>query len=174
MSVGSGSAFSIGQPTRRHGPRDRDRQGVSQPPHDPRTDHARLSHVHQRTGPGSAIVDRSTRRARCRVCQSSADSWRAGATVARRRGEFVERPNAYLYETGGLRRTHERGHQNIAKRLLVQAAACNLGLFMRRLIGIGTPRGLQGRVAAVIGLLVSVWHMVTRPVHRGFRAVAAS
>jgi transposase len=87
-----------------------------------------------------------------------------GRRLLRRRGEFLERPNAHLYETGGLRRTHVRGHKNVAKRLLVQAAACNLGLFMRRLIGIGTPRGLQGRLAAVIGLLVSVWRMVNRAV----------
>jgi hypothetical protein len=30
----------------------------------------------------------------------------------------------------------------------------NLGLVMRHLIGIGTPRGLQGRVAAVIAALL--------------------
>ena len=35
------------------------------------------------------------------------------------------------------------------KRLLVHVAACNLGLWMRTLTGIGTPRGLQGRFAAV-------------------------
>jgi len=28
-------------------------------------------------------------------------------------------------------------------------------------IGIGTPRGLQGRLAAVIALLVAVWCIVT-------------
>jgi transposase len=30
-----------------------------------------------------------------------------------------------------MRRTHLRGHGNILKRLLVHAAACNLGLWMR-------------------------------------------
>ncbi|MGZ8478848.1 MAG: transposase, partial [Candidatus Binatia bacterium] len=72
-----------------------------------------------------------------------------GKRLMRLRGELLERPNAHLYETGGMRRTHLRGHGNILKRLLVHVAACNLGLWMRTLTGIGTPRGLQGRLAAV-------------------------
>ena len=75
-----------------------------------------------------------------------------GKRLLRRRGELLERPNAHLYETGGMRRTHLRGHANILKRLLVHASGFNLGLFMRTLTGMGTPRGLQGRVAAVAAL----------------------
>jgi transposase len=70
--------------------------------------------------------------------------------------ELLERPCAHLYETGGLRRTHVRGHTNVLKRLLIHASAFNLGLWMRKLFGIGTPRALQGRVLAlqsVFGLL---------------------
>ena len=63
----------------------------------------------------------------------------------RRRGEYVERTFAHVYDTGGLRRTYLRGHQNILKRLIVHAGAFNLGLLMRHAIGRGTPRGLQGR-----------------------------
>lgn len=80
-----------------------------------------------------------------------------GKRLLRRRGELLERPNAHLYETGGMRRVHLRGHDNILKRLLVQASAGNLGLWMRRLIGIGTPRGLQGRPTATIAALVTLW-----------------
>ena len=69
-----------------------------------------------------------------------------GLALQRRRSEHLERPNAHLYETGGLRRTHVRGHANILKRLLIQTRAFNLGLLMRTLIGVGTPRGLQGRL----------------------------
>src|SRR4029450_10936354 len=61
-----------------------------------------------------------------------------------RRGEYVERTFAHLYDTGGLRRTYLRGHQNILKRLIVHAGAFNLGLLMRHAIGRGTARGLQG------------------------------
>ena len=42
-----------------------------------------------------------------------------GLALQRRRSEHLERPNAHLYETGGLRRTHVRGHANILKRVLV-------------------------------------------------------
>jgi transposase len=63
----------------------------------------------------------------------------------RRRGEYVERTFAHVYDTGGLRRVHLRGHLNILKRLIVHAGAFNLGLLMRRAFGRGTPRGLQGR-----------------------------
>lgn len=80
-----------------------------------------------------------------------------GQQLMRRRGELLERPNAHLYDTGGMRRTHLRGHGNILKRLLVHAAACNLGLWMRTLTGIGTPRGLQGRLAAVLALCFALW-----------------
>ena len=80
--------------------------------------------------------------------------------MQRRRSEHLERPNAHLYETGGLRRTHVRGHANILKRLLIQTSAFNLGLLMRTLIGVGTPRGLQGRLAAVWALVVALWTRV--------------
>jgi len=80
-----------------------------------------------------------------------------GQQLMRLRGELLERPNAHLYETGGMRRTHLRGHGNILKRLLVHVAACNLGLWMRTLTGIGTPRGLQGRLAAVWAFCFTLW-----------------
>ena len=81
-----------------------------------------------------------------------------GQRLRRLRGERLERTFAHCYETGGMRRTHLRGHGNIVKRLLVHAGGFNLGLVMRALIGVGTPRGLQGRVAAV---LAAVWASLT-------------
>jgi transposase len=70
-----------------------------------------------------------------------------GKRLMRRRGEYVERSFAHVYDTGGFRRTHLRGHQNILKRLLVHAGAFNLGLLMRKAFGRGTPRGRQGLFA---------------------------
>jgi hypothetical protein len=67
-----------------------------------------------------------------------------GPRGLRLRGERLERPFAHLYETGGMRRVHLRGHTNILKRLLTHTSGFNLGLLMRQLIGVGTPRGLQG------------------------------
>jgi hypothetical protein len=62
--------------------------------------------------------------------------------LLRRRGEFLERPFAHLYETGGLRRMHVRGRSNVAKRVLLQAAAFNLPLILRSLMKAGSPRSL--------------------------------
>ena len=84
--------------------------------------------------------------------------------MLRQRGELLERPNAHLYETGRLRRVHLRHHPNILKRVLVHVCGFNLGLLMRQLTGVGTPRSLQGRAAAVctalIGPLVELWERV--------------
>jgi transposase len=79
-----------------------------------------------------------------------------GRRLSRLRSEKVERSFAHCYETGGLRRLHTRGNSNARKRLLIQAAAHNLGLLMRKLHGMGTPRGLQGlcgRLHALLGRL---------------------
>jgi transposase len=80
-----------------------------------------------------------------------------GKRLMRRRGEYVERTFAHVYDTGALRRTYLRGHQNILKRLFVHAGAFNLGLLMRRALGRGTLRGLQGhrRPCFVVWLTVS-------------------
>ena len=62
-----------------------------------------------------------------------------GQRLLRQRGERLEPPNAHLYETGGLRRLHLRGHTNILRRLLVHVCGLNLGLLMRHPTGFG-PR----------------------------------
>ena len=95
---------------------------------------------------------------------------RRGRRLMRQRGERIERSFAHLYDTGGMRRTHLRGHTNILKRLLIHAGGFNLGLIMRHLIGIGTPRGLQGRVAGVIATLLVLLGIVPRR----FTAIAVS
>jgi transposase len=66
-----------------------------------------------------------------------------GKRLQRQRGEKLERTMAHLYETGRMRRVHLRGHSNIIKRLLIHACSLNLGLLMRMLYGVGTPRRLQ-------------------------------
>jgi len=72
-----------------------------------------------------------------------------GKRLLRKRGELLERPFAHCYDTGGMRRTHLRGHRNILKRLLIHVGAGNLGLLMRQLFGAGTPRALQDLAACV-------------------------
>jgi DDE family transposase len=87
---------------------------------------------------------------------------RRGRRLMRQRGERIERSFAHLYETGGMRRTHLRGHANILKRVLIHAGGFNLGLVMRHQIGCGTPRGLQGRSATIMDAVVLLIGMLRR------------
>ena len=64
--------------------------------------------------------------------------------LQRKRSELVERSFAHICETGGARRTWLRGLEQVNKRYKIVAVARNLGLVMRKLFGIGTPRSLQG------------------------------
>jgi transposase len=81
-----------------------------------------------------------------------------GKSLLRRRGELVERSFAHCYETGGMRRTHLRGHQNILKRQLIHVGAFNLSLILRQLMGAGTPREWKNRCGL---LLVRLWLLLT-------------
>jgi transposase len=56
------------------------------------------------------------------------------------RSEKVERSFALILDVGGLRRTWLRGVANVEKRYSIQVAAYNLGLVLRHLFGVGTPR----------------------------------
>ena len=67
----------------------------------------------------------------------------------KRRGEFVERTFAHLYDTGGMRRVHLRKRNNIAKRVLIHAAAFNLSLILRQLLRVGTARQAADLFAAL-------------------------
>ena len=79
-----------------------------------------------------------------------------GKALLRRRGEFLERSFAHAYDTGAMRRTHLRGSENIRKRVLIHIGAFNLGLVMRKLMGKGTPRGLQDSGIKVSALLAQL------------------
>src|ERR1700681_2173614 len=93
-----------------------------------------------------------------------------GKRLLRRRGEFLERPFAHQYETGALRRLHVRGRGNVAKRVLMQAAAFNLALILRSITKAGTPRGLADLrrtlfcvLCRVLAALASLGARVNRP-----------
>jgi len=81
-----------------------------------------------------------------------------GKALLRKRGELLERPFAHCYETGGMRRTHLRGHPNILKRLLIHVAGFNLGLVMRQAFGVGKPRRLQDGLAAALSAFFGLIH----------------
>ena len=69
-----------------------------------------------------------------------------------------------MCETGGMRRVHLKGRDNILKRLLVHAGGFNLALMMRKLFGIGKPRRLQGAFACIFAcfglLLLYAWSVL--------------
>ena len=69
-----------------------------------------------------------------------------GKRLLRQRGEKLERPFAHQFETGAMRRLRVRGLDEVKKKLLLQAAACNLALLLRTKHGAGTPRGLAEAV----------------------------
>jgi transposase len=81
---------------------------------------------------------------------------RRGKDLQKLRSELTERSFAHMYETGGMRRTHLRQHDNILKRLLFHAIGFNLALLLQRQYGIGKPRTLQG-ISGVISLVRIAW-----------------
>jgi transposase len=77
-----------------------------------------------------------------------------GKKLLKKRGELIERSFAHCYETGGMRRTHLRGRENILKRQLIHVCAFNLSLIFRLTLGAGTPRELRNRQAGLISALM--------------------
>ena len=76
-----------------------------------------------------------------------------GKELLGKRGELVERSFAHCYDTGGMRRTHLRGHANILKRLLIHVAGFNLALILRAVFGLGKPRTLQDGMGRLFGVV---------------------
>lgn len=89
-----------------------------------------------------------------------------GKRLLKKRGEYLERSFAHLYETGGMRRMHVRGRDNVTKKVMMQAVAFNLSLAMRQELKVGTPRGLQGREQGVPGFVFAalggIWRLWER------------
>jgi transposase len=88
-----------------------------------------------------------------------------GKKLQRLRSELTERTFAHVCETGGARRTWLTGIENVRKRYLISAAAHNLGLLMRSLFKMGTPRGLQqfkNDLEGVVSTFYLAWLAATR------------
>ncbi len=98
-----------------------------------------------------------------------------GKALQRKRGELAERSFAHVYDTGGMRRVHLRGRQNILKRLLVHVAGFNLALLMRKRFGTGKPRQAQGPNAPLPPLdvtLVRPWRFLVVQIYAFCRSFA--
>lgn len=89
-----------------------------------------------------------------------------GKALQRRRAEVVERGFAHLCDSGGGRRTWIRGMVEVGKRYLVHVMAHNLGVILRKLIGVGKPRewaalrGCSAALAALARLLTAIVALV--------------
>ena len=96
-----------------------------------------------------------------------------GQALQRLRAEYTERSFAHTYETGGMRRTHLRGQANIYKRLCIHCGAFNLGLVMRKITGMGTPKGLHSllSVFCALGNLLEFAFDLVGKGHGAFRAL---
>lgn len=106
------------------------------------------------------------------------ESWRAavyenrrrigrpkGKSLQRRRAEVVERAFAHLCDSGGGRRTWIRGMVEVGKRYLVHVMAHNLGVMLRKLLGVGKPRewaALCRSIAALQRLLIALLALIAR------------
>src|SRR5580692_9198172 len=76
--------------------------------------------------------------------------------LQRQRGERIERNFAHQFDTGGLDRLYVRGKENVHKKFLIQAAACNLALLMRSTYGSGKPRAAHNGVVDAILTILAV------------------
>ena len=83
-----------------------------------------------------------------------------GKGLQRQRGERIERNFAHQFDTGGMDRLWVRGIENVHKKLLLQAAACNLALLMRSLHGAGKPRAAHDRIIEAIFDLLSFMRLI--------------
>ena len=83
-----------------------------------------------------------------------------GKDLQRQRGERIERNFAHQFDTGGLDRLYVRGKENVHKKFLIQAAACNLALLMRSAYGSGKPRAAHDSVVDAILTILAVLRAV--------------
>jgi hypothetical protein len=82
---------------------------------------------------------------------------RRGRILSKLRSEYSERSFAHVCETGGARRSWIRGLIEVTKRYLMQVAGRNLGVIMRKLFWIGTPRSLQSEGGLRPALILDLW-----------------
>ena len=106
-----------------------------------------IAQLCERTEARAATLARRPAGAGSGVCESAAPPGRARAAAAA----------ATRRAAGAALCASVRGHENVLKRLLIQVSAFNLGMLMRQSLGGGTPRGLQGRICALMLLILSLF-----------------
>jgi transposase len=90
-----------------------------------------------------------------------------GKRLQRRRGERIERNFAHQFDTGGMNRLWVRGTSNVHKKVLLQAAACNLALLLRAWYGAGKPKAahdqIEEAILATLVFLAAISRLTGRP-----------
>jgi transposase len=121
-------------------------------------------------------TDKPIERKRATLANRRRVKRRKGRRLQRRRSEVVERTFAHLCETGAARRTWLCGLENVQKRYLMHAAARNLGLVMRKLFKMGTPRSLQGAGDDALARLYALLNALTLldVLYRAFESLRAA
>jgi len=79
-----------------------------------------------------------------------------GKGMQRRRGEKIERNFAHQFDTGGMDRLWVRGRENVHKKLLLQAAACNLALLLRSIYGAGKPKAAHDQLKTAVFAILAI------------------
>jgi len=102
------------------------------------------TYIPERKGPRRRWTDKPDGQQRAVCANRRRVKGMRSKQLQRWRSERVERTFAHVCETGGGRRSWIRGLMEVTKRYLIQVAGHNLGILMRKLFGIGTPRSLQG------------------------------
>src|SRR5262249_8179720 len=72
------------------------------------------------------------------------------ADVSLHKTDVIEPRFLHQFDTGGMDRLWVRGKDNVSKKVLIQAAACNLALLMRSLYGAGKPKAAHDRIQSAI------------------------
>jgi transposase len=116
-------------------------------------------------------LDRLEPEARAAVRKAArAVASQSGKALLRKRGEKIERSFAHVLDSGGQRRTTLRGLADINKRYLCAIIGFNLGLILRKLTGVGTPRQAAAVKGAFWALcrwllegLTALWHPAAAP-----------
>jgi transposase len=104
---------------------------------------------------------------RRRVCRAKSKR------LQRLRSERVERSFAHICDTGGARRSWLHGLEKVQKRYSIAAMARNLGLLMRKVFGIGTPRGLQA-ARGFASLVLLVWIHIQALLRRRYQSYSST
>jgi transposase len=97
-----------------------------------------------------------------------------GKRLQAQRGERIERNFAHQFDTGGMDRLYVRGIVNVHKKLLLQAAACNLALLLRSLYGAGKPRAAHDRIIEAVFAVLVFMSVVQSLYHKSGRELPKS